>query len=97
VAIDLALLHTSDLDSIGELVESGTSLWLGVVPGTDGPIDRKRTSERIVALWQKLGFSRDDLAAAVVPTPACGLARASAGYARQTMAVLRDVGRSLLE
>jgi hypothetical protein len=97
VAIDLALLHTSDLDSIGELVESGTSLWLGVVPGTDGPIDRKRTSERVVALWQKLGFSRDDLAAAVVPTPACGLARASAGYARQTMAVLRDVGRSLLE
>jgi hypothetical protein len=97
VAIDLGLLGTRDLDSIGELVESGTSLWLGVLPGTDAPIDRHRAAERIDALWRQLGFSRDLLAGAVVPTPACGLAGASVGYARQAMAALRDVGRSLLE
>ena len=35
--------------------------------------------------------------ASVVPTPACGLAGATPAYVRRVLAVLRDVGRSLLD
>ncbi|MCU1659255.1 MAG: hypothetical protein JWO57_3911, partial [Pseudonocardiales bacterium] len=46
-------------------------------------------------LWRTLGFPDSELAASVVPTPACGLAGASPDYARRALSVLRDVGGRL--
>ena len=46
-------------------------------------------------MWSKLGFAPEQLAGAVVPTPACGLAGASLPYARRVMAQLREVGAAL--
>jgi len=48
-------------------------------------------------LWNALGFPIGQLAASVVPTPACGLAGASPAYVRRVLSLLRDTGRSLLE
>jgi hypothetical protein len=84
-----------DQDAAGVAVEAGTSLWLGVVPGTDATISLDSAREPVRTLWRELGFGDASLATSVVPTPACGLAGASPDYARRALGVVRDVGRSL--
>jgi hypothetical protein len=96
ISTDLSQIGTRQLDSLGELVEAGISLWLGVVPGTDAPLDRRQLTDRLTAAWSQLGFSPELLAGSVVPTPSCGLAGASPAYVRAAMSVLAEVGRSLV-
>lgn len=97
IAVDADLITHADLDAIGELVEAGVALWLGVVPALDSRISVDSARAKILPVWSKLGFSPELLGTAVVPTPVCGLAGASTRYARRVMTVLSDVGRSLLE
>lgn len=97
IALDLARLGPDRYDALGECVDAGVSLWLGVVPATDTAITLDTVREPIHRLWRELGFADADLAGAVVPTPACGLAGASAGHARRAMGILRDAGRWLRE
>ena len=94
LSIDASFLTTAHYDQLGEAVEDGVSLWLGVLPTDRAPsLDAAR--ERLHAIWSELGFNREHLADAVVPTPACGLAGASPQQVRRILAVLRDVGASL--
>ena len=95
VSVDAGLIADAHLDALGELVEAGISLWLGVFPGTDAEISAADARERIRRLWSKLGFDPNRLADAVVPTPSCGLAGASMPYARRVMSALNEVGASL--
>jgi hypothetical protein len=95
LALDLSL--TTNRDPLGEAVEAGIALWLGVVPSTDTAITLDSAREPIRQLWRELGFAEDQLAGVVVPTPACGLAGASPEYARRALQVARDVGRSLVD
>jgi hypothetical protein len=95
VSVDAGLIADAHLDALGELVEGGVSLWLGVLPGTDAPISAEAARERIRGLWSKLGFDPNLLAGAVVPTPACGLAGASLPYMRRVMSALNEIGSSL--
>ena len=97
VSVDLALITSADYDALGEAVDAGTSLWLGVIPAVDADITLAAARGRVERLWSALGFDSGRLAAAVVPTPACGLAGASPGYARRAMGLVRDVGRALLD
>lgn len=94
VSLDRSLLTTADYDALGEVVDAGTSLWLGVVePGVRFAAAR----EAVSTLWRELGFAPAELAGRVVPTPVCGLASATDEQVRATFAALRDVGRSLLD
>jgi methionine synthase II (cobalamin-independent) len=93
IALDASL--PLDDDAVGEAVEGGTSLWLGVVPGTDATISLDSARDPVRALWRRLGLADESLAASVVPTPACGLAGAAPAYARRALRVVRDVGRAL--
>jgi hypothetical protein len=95
VSVDAALITNASVDALGELVEAGVALWLGVVPGTDAQLSADAARERIRQLWSKLGFDPGLLAGAVVPTPSCGLAGASMPYARRVMTILNEVGSSL--
>jgi hypothetical protein len=95
VALDAALLGVGHYDALGEAVDAGIGLWLGVLPGTDASVGLDSARDVLHRLWAELGFPRGALAGAVVPTPACGLAGASPGYVRRAFAVLRDVGRWL--
>ncbi|HEY0166067.1 MAG TPA: methionine synthase [Jatrophihabitans sp.] len=95
VSIDAGLITNASLDVLGELVEAGVSLWLGVFPGLDAPISADAARKQIRELWGKLGFDPNLLAGSVVPTPSCGLAGASLPYARRVMSMLTEVGRSL--
>ncbi len=97
VAVDAAWLDTGHYDALGELIEAGGSLWLGVLPATDSAITFAAARTTVRRLWSELGFAEDQLAASVVPTPACGLAGASPAYTRTALAVLRDVGRDLVD
>ena len=48
-------------------------------------------------LWQRLGLAAEELPAAVVVTPTCGLAGASAGYARDALRQCARAAAALLE
>jgi methionine synthase II (cobalamin-independent) len=97
VSLDAARLPAEDV--LGEAVEAGTALWLGVVPTTDpgGPLEPKRLADGPRALWRRLGFPAERLARQVVVTPRCGLAGASPQYAEAALRAARDTARELTE
>ncbi|MBE7188888.1 methionine synthase [Jatrophihabitans endophyticus] len=96
VSLDLSLVRRADQDALGEAIDAGVSLWLGVLDPLVEP-DRAAARGRLDALWRELGFARELLAAAVVPTPTCGLAGATPGRSRRVLEVLRDLGRDLAD
>lgn len=88
-----------DRDAVGETVESGVDLWLGVVPslGPGVPPTPGSVAAPVRRLWHELGFDPASLDARVVLTPACGLAGASEGWARTAMRLVRQAARILAE
>nr|WP_107902553.1 methionine synthase [Streptomyces chartreusis] len=98
ISFDFSLLTERDDDAIGEAVESGTRLFAGVVPGTDGPLsDPAGSVMGVRTLWRRLGLSPGLLAEAVTITPSCGLAGASPEYARKVLAHCVRAARSLAD
>ena len=100
VSFDLAATSGRlDLDSVGEAVERGLALWLGVVPaiGPGVPPAVRDVLAPVRALWSRLGFDADRLPQTVTLTPACGLAGASAGWARSAMRLVVQAARALSE
>ncbi|MFJ6724927.1 methionine synthase [Streptomyces sp. NPDC091281] len=98
VSFDFSLLTERDDDVIGEAVEAGTRLFAGVVPGTDSALsDPAGSVGGVRTLWRRLGLRPDLLAEAVTLTPACGLAGASPGYARQALTHCVRAARSLAD
>jgi methionine synthase II (cobalamin-independent) len=95
ISLDHGLLDDSANDALGESIEAGLSLWLGVLPAADVAITLDTVRDPIRRLWSVLGFPTESLAAAVVPTPSCGLARSTPEHARRVLAVLRDAGEWL--
>lgn len=84
VSVDVATLTADDLDGIGELVESERTVLLGVIP-TAAPAVRpsfEEVAKTAVAATDRLGFSRSVLRQRIGVTPACGLAGATAEWAR---------------
>jgi methionine synthase II (cobalamin-independent) len=100
VSVDLTLVAGRlDLDEVGESVERGLGLWLGVVPaiGPGVPPTVRDVLAPARALWSRLGFDADRLPETVTLTPACGLAGASAGWARSAMRLVVQAARALSE
>ncbi|MFB6774383.1 MULTISPECIES: methionine synthase [unclassified Streptomyces] len=98
VSFDFSLLTERDDEVLGEAVESGTRLFAGVVPGTDGPLsDPAGSVMGVRTLWRRLGLRPELLAEAVTVTPSCGLAGASPAYARRALAQCVRAARSLAD
>jgi hypothetical protein len=97
VALDAALLPDDDV--LGEALEAGAGLWLGLVPGLDPGerLEPKRLAEPARALWRRLGFPAERLREQLVVTPACGLAGATPMYARAAMRAARETARELAD
>lgn len=90
VSVNASLLRRRDEEAVGEAVEAGVTLFLGVVPGTDTRLpDAGVVAKPALELWRRLGFDPERLAGQVVLTPACGLAGASPRYARAALAACR--------
>jgi methionine synthase II (cobalamin-independent) len=97
-SVDLATARL-DRDVVGELVEAGLRLWLGVVPalGPGVPPPVREVVEPVRRLWHEIGFVPERLADTVVLTPACGLAGASDGWSRTAMQLVRQGARVLAD
>ncbi|WP_420809041.1 methionine synthase [Amycolatopsis suaedae] len=85
------------LDELGEAWDSGVALLLGLVPATDARVTLRDLAGPALRLTGRLGFNRSTLAQRAVPTPACGLAGASADWVRRALALTRDLGRAFAE
>lgn len=98
VSFDFSLLTERDDEAIGEAVEGGTKLFVGVVPGVDDPLsDPAGSVMGVRTLWRRLGLNPGSLAESVVVTPSCGLAGASPAYARVALAHCARAARSLAD
>jgi methionine synthase II (cobalamin-independent) len=97
ISLDASRLDTSRYDALGEAVDGGTSLWLGVLPATDAPVSFDAARARIRELWSALGFPLTQLPEGVVATPACGMAGASQGHVRSVLKALQDLGKWLVD
>jgi hypothetical protein len=100
LSVDAGLLRDTDDEALGTAVEAGVALWLGVVPSSDyaagAPLsDLAGSVGPVQRLWRRLGIDPARLAEAVVATPTCGLADASAAYARAALRRCREVGHVL--
>lgn len=84
VSVDVATLTAADLDGLGEFVESGRTVLLGVVPVT-APAKRPVVEEiatAAAAITDRLGFPRKVFQERIGITPMCGLAGATPEWAR---------------
>ncbi len=92
LSFDLGRVRNADVDEYAEAVDAGLDLWPGVVTSTEpagaAPSDAD-LARRVLALWQRLGVDDAAAAARTVITPACGLAAASPGWARQAYGLAR--------
>lgn len=97
VSVDLAVLAAEVYDDLGAALDEGDRLFLGVVPATDPGHSQEERSvvDRVLRFLDMLGLDPDEVGDQLVLTPACGLAGASASYAREALALLR-AGASLL-
>lgn len=99
VSVDVGVLDAARLDAVAEVIDTGGSLWAGVVPSVDAAVGSADAYARLRRLWSDLGFgdSVARMAGSVVPTPACGLAGATPEYARRATTVVREIGQRLLD
>jgi methionine synthase II (cobalamin-independent) len=99
VSFDVSTLVATDLDGIGEFVDSGRTVMLGVVPAT-AP-QRVPSVEEIaksaVAITDRLGFSRSVLRDRIGITPACGLAGATLEWARIALETAQKTANAFAE
>ncbi|WP_280383105.1 methionine synthase [Nocardia wallacei] len=95
VGFDIAAIGTRDLDNIGELLDSGKYLALGLVPtvAPGGRVTWRDVAEPGVRLLDRLGFPRRLLADRVLVTPACGLAGATAQWSRRALELAAETAR----
>lgn len=97
LSVDFATLTAADHDALAEALESGHTVALGVVaslPPAAALSDADVTAS--VLRWlEMLGLDPEQLGDRLVLTPACGLAGASASYARTALALVRTSAASI--
>lgn len=97
LSVDPAMLKAKDHDELAEALEAGETVALGVVATTEpaGAQTDKQVTERVLRWLDMLGLDVEQVAGRLVLTPACGLAGASAGYAKAALALVRTSAASL--
>lgn len=99
LSVDAHALRAGDLEALAEFVDSGRTVMLGVVPTTAPP--RRPSAEQVakdvVAVTDRLGFGRSALRDRIGVTPACGLAGATAGWARTAIELARKAAEAFAE
>lgn len=98
ISLDASLLRRRDEDDLGETIDAGLALFLGVVPGVTSRLpDKGVVAKPATELWNRLGFPPTTLADQVVLTPTCGLAGATPAYAKAALAKCREAAEILRE
>jgi methionine synthase II (cobalamin-independent) len=84
LSVDVSTLTAESLDGVGEFVESGRTVMLGVVPAA-APTKRpsyEEVARSVVGVTDRLGFPRATLPGRIGVSPSCGLAGATPQWAR---------------
>lgn len=99
VSVDVQTLRPTDLDGIGEFIDSGRTVMLGVVTST-GP-ERLPSAEELakwtVSITDRLGFARSVLRERLGITPACGLAGATPEWARKAIELTQQTADAIAD
>lgn len=99
VALDCTALDVADYDQLGAFIDSGRTVVLGLVPAV-APARRPSMEElaaAAAAITDRIGFARSVLGERVGISPACGMAGATAAWARTAMGLVRRAGEALGE
>jgi methionine synthase II (cobalamin-independent) len=99
LAVDVGTLGDADFDGLGEWLDSGRTVVFGLVP-TSAPAKRPSAEEvaaAAVAITDRIGFSRSSVRNRVGISPACGLAGASAEWARVAIGLCQRAGDAVTE
>jgi methionine synthase II (cobalamin-independent) len=99
VSVDVSTLTAADLDGVGDFVDSGRTVLLGVIP-TTSPTARPSAEEvakAAVAVTDRLGFARSVLRERIGITPACGLAAATPQWARTAVELAQKAADAFRE
>ena len=93
VSVDLAVLTPGEYDAVAAALERGRRVLLGVVPGVRPASEPTASSvaQRVERFCDLVGIDP----AALVLTPACGLAGADTSWARTSLAVVHGAARAL--
>jgi methionine synthase II (cobalamin-independent) len=89
ISVDLSVITPAGYDGLAEVLESGRTLMLGVVPSTDPSTepatwpDDGSLTEQVLRTLDMLGLDPAADTGDLVITPACGLAGASPAWARR--------------
>ena len=97
VGIDLSLLEQAALDGIGEFVDRGRTVMLGIVPSAQRTRSAQRLAEDAAVLADRLGLPRRFLAERIGVTPACGLAGATPEWARTAIELVQKTADALAQ
>lgn len=99
VSVDVQTLAPSDLDGIGEFVDSGRTVLLGVVASTapERVGSAEEFATRAVSITDRLGFSRSVLRERIGVTPACGLAGATPEWARKAIELTQKTADAIAD
>ena len=97
VSVDLSVTTSAGYDDLARVLESGRTLMLGVVPSTDPAAwpDDAGLTDQVLRVLDMLGLDPSADTGDLVITPACGLAGASAGWARRAGELSARVARNL--
>ena len=96
-AVSFDLTQVAPGDAWATAHDEGFDLWPGVVPAVD-PQERPAAASVATAVerfFGALGVDEERLAERLVVTPACGLAGASPGWARDALRLVREVAAAL--
>ena len=97
ISVDCTKLDSADYDQIGLFVDAGRTVVMGLVPTLDPP--RRPAVEELAAaaaaITDRIGFPRSVLAERVGISPVCGLAGATAKWARTAVSLVHQVGEVL--
>lgn len=97
VSVDAAQLTATGFDAVAGLLESGTTVLLGVAPADAAgeQAGDRAIAARVRRLLDLVGVDPAEVPGALVLTPACGLASADERDARDLLAALRRVAADL--
>lgn len=96
ISFDVSTVTEGDFDGIGELIDSGKELILGLIPTTAPATGAtwREFANPALTLIDRLGFPRSVLRERVSVSPTCGLAGSGEEWARQALRLVGDVSRA---
>ncbi len=99
VSFDVSTLTAHDLDGVGEFVESGRTVMLGIVPSVAPPHrpSAEEVAGTVVDFTDRLGFARARLPDRIGVTPACGLASATPQWARTAIELTQKAADAVVD